>query len=273
MPLAIEEIGGSNLAMSGPSFTRRYRITGATGLVGVDAFDIVADFALSQIPGTLSTNTGLMYLADIQITENHYARSYDVSAPYSPFGVLKRGTGPGAYQISVDQTGGTVNVKAGRRIAGYGPENIDNGGLIGVEGEDVKGVDIPVEKSRFTIMFRHPQGMLTDAYIDKVGALVGFPASDDFINRTPGELMYLGGNFVKTNSEATGTYTFERSPHKQNFEVAGINIVDKKGWDVLSFCYGDNNANDKAERKVKCIEVIRPAGREWKPYKPAFGWG
>jgi hypothetical protein len=197
--------------------------------------------------------------------------------------------GAGAYQITVDQTGGTVNVKAGVRKEAYttagrstlgtaGADEVDNGGLIGVEGDEVKGVDIPVEQTKLTIMFRHPQGKLTKSYIDAIGRIVGFPNSDTFVGYQPGEVMYKGGQFSETNTEATATYNFDISYNRTNFVIGGITLALKYGWDIMSFTYKDTNYVNGAGKtlpvkNIKCIEIIRPAGREWVAYQSAFGWG
>lgn len=243
----------------------------------MDAFDYVASYALANVPAEYDSPLGTLKLEDIQITENYYAKRYEISAPYSPRGSIKRP--PGAYQITVDQTGGTVHVTAGRRIAGYGPaaNAVNNGGLIGVEGGEVRGVDIPINATKITVLFRHPQGVLSGSYVRSVGALVGFPNDDSFLGYDPGEVLYKGGMFEQTDSEASATYHFDISPNMTNFTVGDINGVDKKGWDIL--CphviddVFDNGIAQIPIKKIGYIEIVRPAGREWKNYSNTFGWG
>ncbi len=275
MAFAFEEVNGGDMTVTEPSVTRRFRAKGVTGLVGIDAFDYVTSYALANTAKTIVTPMGQLYRQDIQLHENRYARSYDISVPY---GRKKRESG--AYQITVDQTGGMVNVKAGTRIAGYvatAGDLVDNGGLIGVEGEDVKGTEIPVEQTRITVNFRHPQGVLNPAYIKAIGQIVGYPNSDPFLGYEPGEVLYKGGNFTESNSEATATYNFDISFNRANIVIGGITVVEKFGWDVLSFVYRDeefdNGTNIVPVKTLKCIEVIRPAGREWVAYQASFGWG
>jgi hypothetical protein len=176
----------------------------------------------------------------------------------------------------VDQTGGTINVPAGTRIAGFGPSDdaVDNDGLIGVGGNgEIAGVDIPVAESKITVNFRHPQGKLNAAYVKAIGRLVGYPNSTTFLTYAPGEVLYLGGNFTETESEATAQYSFAISYNVYNLVLGGITVTEKAGWDVLSITYKDDVNNGHGVRGIKYIEVIRPAGRAWQSYAAAFGWG
>lgn len=281
MTFRFEELAGGDISIAGPSETRRFRAVGVPS-GNFDAFDYVADYVLRNVARTITTPMGTLNIQDIQIHENTYARSYDITVPYG----VGKGAGSssggfsGAYQITVDQTGGTVNVTAGRRISGYefaAGDMVDNGGLIGVDGDDVKGTEIPVEQTKITVMFRHPQGVLNQAYIKRVGNIVGYPNSDSFLGYAPGEVLFKGGNFQETNTEASAQYNFDISPNRTNLVIGGITVSDKKGWDVLSFNYRDevhdNGTAKRTVKKLKCIEVIRPAGREWVSYISAFGWG
>src|SRR5262245_48423728 len=106
-----ELVGGtiSFLGSSGPVEVRKFRATGIPP-GAYDAFDFVADYAMQHLARTINTPMGMLHLQDVQITENYYARSYDISAPY---GVRKVTDGSGsqfagAYQLSVDQVGGLV---------------------------------------------------------------------------------------------------------------------------------------------------------------------
>jgi len=252
--------------------TVNWRIRGTVPATATDPFDQVAQFVMTpnRIPRTFSHPRGTLYLQDIQIHENHAARSYSITAPY---GITKRD--PGAYQLVVDQTGGTVNVTAGTRIAGYGPfaDEVDNGGLIGVDGDEIRGVDIPVAESKITVNFRHPEGKLNAAYVKAVGQLVGYPNSTTFLTYAPGEVLYLGSNFAETDMEATAQYSFAISYNVQNLILGGITVAFKAGWDVLNISYKDEVDNGHNVKRIKYIEVIRPAGREWINYMAAFGWG
>lgn len=265
-------ITGNDMTMEPPTVTLKYRSEGAPEpLPGLDMFDYVASFALAVVPATYTHPLGILHLQDIQIHENWYAKEYMITAPYT----RKKGKQAGAFQITVDQIGGTVHVIAGRRIAGFGPDadKVDNGGLIGVDGDEVHGVDIPIEETRINIRFRHPQGTLNAAYIKATGRLVGFPNDDGFLTYAPGEVLYLGGNFDESETEASAQYSFVISYNRSNFPVGPIIVSEKSGWDVISVIFKDDVDDGAAVKKIRYVEIVRPAGREWKNYATVFGWG
>lgn len=270
MTFRFEQVTESDIGMEPPTANIRYRSTGQPPTMPPgDYFNWISSYALANIPRTYAHPRGIIFLQDIQIHENVYARHYEITAPYG-----RRKREPGAYQITVDQTGGTVHVTAGTRIAVYGSFPEDNGGLIGVDGDNVNGVDIPVEETKINVQFRHPQGILNRNYIRATGRLVGFPNNDSFLGYEPGEVLYLGGQFTETDTEATAQYSFAISYNQTNFQVGGITVTEKKGWDVLSPSYRPTvDSNNRAVRQLGCIEIIRPAGRDWKDYVSVFGWG
>jgi len=266
------------LSVEPPRATVKYQVEGTvinTG--GLDPFDFVAALAIATIPATFAHPLGTLNLQDIQIHENHAGRIYSITAPYA-----QKKKESGAYQITVDQSGSMINVKAGTRISSHfdnaglvAPEtnDVNNHGLIGVNGDEIEGVDIPVEETKLQVNFRHPQGILNKAYIKAVGRLVGYPNSVPFLGYDIGEVVYIGGQFVETDTEATATYSFAVSYNQTNLVIGGITVTEKHGWDVLSFSYFDKVETGNLTKKIKCIEVVRPAGREWKDYVATFGWG
>lgn len=271
--MRFELITGGDITVGGeePAATMRFRLSGEPAfLPSGDYFSYVASLAMAQIPRTFSHPQGILYRQDMQVHEHVYARYYEISVPYG-----KKKKESGAYTLSVDQTGGTVNVTAGKRIAGYGPaaDEVDNGGLIGVDGDEVRGTEIPVEESKISVSFRHPEAALKRSYVIAVGRLVGYVNNDDFLGYEKGEVRYLGGNFTESESEATANYSFAISYNRKNFEVGDITVVEKYGWDVLSPTYKTVVEDDHEVKKLAYIEIIRPGGREFQNYVPVFGFG
>ncbi len=278
-----ERVTGGEITATPPTMTIPYRSTGAVSpLPAGDYFSWLASFAMTNIPLT-ATHPGsgsTLYRQDIQIHENWYANAYEISVPYAARERLS-----GAYQISVNGSGGTVHVTAGTRITGYGPDGnetdepdqenkVDNGGLIGVDGDEIHGIDVPVPQTKITVNFRHPAGKLNAAYVKAISELTGRPNNDVFLTYDPGEVMFLGPTFTETQAEATAQYDFAISRNRTDFQMGGITIDEKKGWDLLSPYYGDDVDNNHGVRKLLYVEVIRaPGGMEWIDYVPAFGWG
>lgn len=270
MAESFDLITGGDISMEPASTTKRYRYVGPPDSWSGDMFDYVASYALANVSLTHSHPLGTLYRQDIQIHENHYARSYEITVPYGP-----RKKASGAYQISVRLGGGMVHIVAGRRISGYGlpdaNKTVDNGGLIGVEAGEVRGADIPIESMSISVSFRHPEGVLNSAYIRAIGKIVGYPNSDSFLGFSAGEVLYSGGNLTESETEATANYDYTISPNRTAFEVAGITIATKKGWDIISPNIIKEENGGVPIKKVDYIEIIRP--REWVPYASTFGWG
>lgn len=268
--------GDVNLSAENPRALHKWRAIDKppVSIGSQDYFDYVASYAMAYIKAnapSIGTSLGTLYWNDIQIHENHYALNYDITVAYGP-----RNKQVGAYQIQVDQAGGTVHVTAGRRIAGYGAtaaDIVNNGGLIGVDGDEVHGTDIPIAEDKINVQFRHPQGFLIRSYIKAIGKLVGFPANDSFLGYAAGEPVYLGGTFTESNTEATASYSFAISYNQTGLTIGGIPGIDKKGWDVFSPTYKTTTNNGRKVRQLQCMEIVRPAGREWVNYLPVFGWG
>ena len=275
MALEFEFVTGSDATLDKDNLTivRKMRARDKLPVaVGSDYFDTVSSAAMAWIIAnapTYGTPWGTLFWNSVQIHENYYALDYSFSVTYG-----KNDKAAGAYQITVDQSGGTVHVTAGTRIGVYGPaaDRKDNFGLIGADGDKVTGVDIPVEETKLTVMFRHPERVLNAAYIKNIGRLVGYPNNATFLTYAAGEVLYLGGNFTETDTEASASYSFAISYNRTNFDVGGITVGEKKGWDVLSPTYKEAVVGGHGVRKVQCIEIIRPAGRAWADYA-AFGWG
>ncbi len=276
MALQFELMKGSDMTLSRESLNiiRKFRATDKPPVTpSGDYFDFIASSAMSwvqQYAPIYQTPYGILFWNSIKVNENYYALNYEISVAYGPYNHQA-----GAYQLTVDQSGGTVHVTAGRRIAGYGPyaNEVDNGGLIGVDGDEVHGTDIPIAKTKIVVMFRHPGGILNRNYIKSVGRLVGFPNADLFLGYDPGEIRYLGGNFTETQTEASASYSFEVSYNETNFIVGGITIASKTGFDVISPSFKYDEFNGLGVRTLGYIEIIRPAAREFTNYKSIFGWG
>ena len=266
-------------------------------LPGGDFFSYVASLALSNTPMFIvEQSIGKLWRQTIQLHENWYARDYEITVTY---GRVQRDVG--AYQIVFDQTGGTALALAGERISGWGRDGggigaeepktdprYNNRGLIGKDGDEVRGEEIPVNSPSLTVLFRHPQAFLNRVYIRRIGRLVGHPNQDDFLGYEPGEVRFRGGNFTETNTEATAQYNFEIAYNVKEaddfrlgkWETAdgsddGILIKEKAGWDVISPVYEDVTDDDdkKPVKKLEYVEIIRP--RPFKDYaaESGFGWG
>jgi hypothetical protein len=287
--LTLELIIGSDLTLDRDSLVivRKFRVTAKLPYtLGGDAFDVVASTVMGLIIGTpayaaYDTPMGRLFWNSIQLHESFYAQLYEISVTYSPFEKQS-----GTYLVRVEHAAGTVKATAGVRQAGYPAAKFpvagaeaDKGhkGTI-FNGQEVVGVDVPFNQTRIVISYRHPQMLLNHAYLRAVGKLVGHPNNDTFLGYDPGEIAYAGGNATESEAEASAEYSFEVSRNETGLVVGGITIDDKKGFDVISPIYewdteDDAGGDTHAIRPIESIEIIRPAGREWKDYVSVFGWG
>lgn len=288
MALTLELVTGSDLTLNRDALTivRKFRVRGTLPYTGVgDAFDAVATQVMDLVNTTYpmyATPQGTLFWNSIQLHESFYAQLYEISVLYSPF---DRQTG--TYLVRVEHAAGTAKATAGERIGGYpvtafNPNELDealkgNKGVIW-NGQEAVGVDVPLNQTRIVIAYRHPQGYLNHAYLRNVGELVGRPNKDNFLGYDSGEIAYAGGNATESACEASAEYSFEVSRNELDFDVGGITIDEKKGFDIISPFYewdteDDSSGNTHAIRILKYIEIIRPRGREWVNYVSAFGWG
>ncbi len=273
---------GGEITFAPPTVTHRYVSTGALSpLPAGDYFSWLASFAMANVPASITHPGGAtLYRQDIQVHESYYANAYELTVPYA-----EQQKESGAYQISVNGTGGTTHVTAGTRVTGYGPDGsetdapdqpnkVDNGGLIGVDGDEIHGIDVPVPQTKITVNFRHPAGKLDAEYVKAITELAGRPNKDTFLTYEPGEVRFLAPTFTETMAEATAQYDFAISRNRKDFKVGGITVTEKPGWDILSPYYGHDVDNEHGVRKLLYLEQITaPGGLEWIDYVPVFGWG
>ncbi len=284
MALTVELIVGSDLTLDrGLTIVRKFRVKGTLPyLEGGDAFDVISSKVMELIQETYptyDTPMGLLWWNSIQLHESFYAQLYEISVTYAPYE-----NETGTYLVRIEHAAGTAKATAGQWIAGYPaanvPEDGDDKGNKGViwNGQEVVGVDVPFNQTRIVISYRHPKEFLDHAYLRGVGELVGHPNNDIFLGYEPGEIAYAGGNATESEAEASAEYSFEVSRNEIELVVGGIEIEEKKGFDIISPVYKWDTADDgggttKAIRPIDYIEIIRPRGREWMDYVSVFGWG
>lgn len=282
MDLTLAPIIGSDLTLDRDSLTivRKFRVKGTLPYTGGgDCFDVVSSEVMGLIRTTYpyyDTPMGTLYWNSIQLHESYYAQLYELSVTYSPF---KKETG--TYMVRVEHAAGTAKATAGKWLATYPtgsrPGTDSNKGVI-FNGQEVTGVDVPFNQTRIVLSYRHPKMFLNHAYLRAIGKLVGHPNNDTFLGYDPGEIAYTGGNATESECEASAEYSFEVSRNETGFEVGGITIAAKTGFDVISPVYDWGTADDAGGdthviRPIKYIDIVRPRGREWANYVAVFGWG
>ncbi len=131
-----------------------------------------------------------------------------------------------------------------------GADNDDTplfGQLIGVDGLDVKGVDIPDNNFAFTIRKKFLASSLAADYIDDIRDLVNTTNNDDAsyvwrgqtMSFAEGELVFRGAEFADGAADLNGSpyiefnFKFEFSKNVTGLSIGDITGIAKKGWEYL----------------------------------------
>lgn len=283
------EITGGDITISASNLvrTRRYRAKSKLPWQSPsgDYFDRMADYVTQWVQAyalIYPTPYGTLVASEIRQHEVNYAQNYNFTVVYTKPNADGENQ-VGAYSITMDASGGSVNVKYGKCIGVFAKAGGDKpSGLvgkpaaIGKRGREIAGVDIPIPQPRISVMFRHPKLKLTRSYIRSIEKLVGYPNNDTFLGYDPGEVIYRSGPLTETNVESTAVYNFDVSYNVTSLDIgSGANkiTIDKKGWDVLDPVFEPDVVNNLGVKVVKYFQTIRPGKQEWKDYKSVFGWG
>lgn len=180
----------------------------------------------------IATPFGVLYRGDIN-TDQVYYNQWDVEVEY-----ITRPKDIGTWTAEIDLTGGTEHITHSlESIANYGSGGASTAPnfkqAIGVENDDVRGVDIPASGGRLTVEFTHPSGIFNLAYAKYLGGLVNYVNSGPWLNWIRGEVRFLGPRGrISSDSQSTVIYMFELNSTRFNFTVGDITVTEKEGWDV-----------------------------------------
>jgi hypothetical protein len=256
-----QEYGGS------PSHELIYKAVGET-----DDF-LVGQYALGATPLTVFRPAGVLYRRGIRVDPDGHAQ-YRVVVSY---GKPDRTTTPvGSVTFSFDTTGGTLHVtQAKQHVATYPSGGDLHKGAINVKqtdkGADVEGVDIIIPALKFTASFRHPQGIVTPAYVKALASITGTTNSESFLGFEPGELLFLGATGSDgTEAEAEVSYQFLASANGTGLSFGDITGVNKGGHEYLWLSYSDEVESGEAVKQPERAFVERLYdSANW---SAVFGW-
>ncbi len=151
--------------------------------------------------------------------------------------------------VQYDSTGGTQHITQSIATVGkYGNYSDELGQAIGVDGDNVAGVDKVVPVFNWT-----ETHALEDAELNVPAyyALTGHVNSDPFQGYSAGEVLFYG---VTGQERDDGlwevNFKFGYQPNAVSLQIGGISGIEKKGWEYLWVFY--NNAVDTtAKVKIK----------------------
>lgn len=138
------------------------------------------------------------------------------------------------------RNGSTASTAVERR---YGAGAPDMNGAIGVDGDNVAGVDIVVPALQWTETYDVPAAYMTANYIKTVSALTGTVNNATFRSFAAGEVLFMGCSGSQEWDEQKGdgpwnlSYKFVANSNVTNQTIGDITGIEKKGHEYLWIRY------------------------------------
>lgn len=196
---------------------------------GSNDSDYIKAIAIASTPGSILTLNGTIYRQNIDVKPGRGSYA-TVSVSYA-----KNESEEGSFTWSFDTTGGTITMKVAlSHIASYPAAGApDHGGAIGVNGDEVDGVEVVIPAMKISATYTHPAGAITIAQAKSLARNTGRVNNDTFLTFAAGEVLYLGATGSDgSDAAATVSYQFACSENLQNEVIGGITVTEKQGWDV-----------------------------------------
>lgn len=164
--------------------------------------------------------------------------------------------------FSFDTTGGTQKITQSLQTIGSYPSGApDFKSAIGFDGENVQGCDITVPVYKFSEMHFKGATFVNGSYKTTVMALTGQVNSAGFRGFAVGEVLFLGASGARRGRHSGDlwelTFHFAVSKNRTSFDVGGISVAAKAGWEYLWVLYEDAvDTSAKARiRRPKAVYV------------------
>lgn len=187
-----------------------------------------------------------------EVTASYTIQAQDLNNPTDQMAAFQFDTGGGTQRIR-------QSLKVMHAVTNNGKPAPDYGGLIGVNGDRVEGVDVPLPQFRFSITGHLPQSMVTLSYVQTIHNLTGKVNNAPFKGFAKGEVLFLGAKGGwRGREKAEMQFDFAVSPNVQNFRVAdgtpwqlppaGDPALAKEGWWYADVLYQD--ATDAGAKRL-----------------------
>jgi hypothetical protein len=238
---------------SGATTANPPTMTRVWNLYGSKDREYVQGIAYSLTPATASSFYGLLYRQDVKVDPNGGPDQWLVTVPYAP----GQGAESGTVTFSFDTTGGSFHIKNSlATVNKYPPTATNHKQLIGVHGDDVDGVDVVIPSLKITYGFKHPQGIVTEAYAKVLASVTGRTNSAAFRSFAAGELLFLGATGSDgTDADAEVQYQFAASQAASGLTVGDIMGIAKAGHDVAWVSWEDTVDDGKPAKKPLAVYV------------------
>lgn len=149
---------------------------------------------------------------------------------------------PGAYTISVDTAGGTVNTQLAysqTEFPATGETAVDYGDSINVDAQgNPQGVEkiIPSLKINVRATIKEVNVSTALAYAKLIASLTGTVNDAAFLTFPRGELLFKGASGdIIANSDPTLNFAFEASPNITGETIGTVTGINKLGWEYIWF--------------------------------------
>lgn len=224
---------------------------------GTDNEDEAASFVQSNAPATIivAGDTELP-MTEVKITERLGDRLWVIAVTYGT--VDQSVATPADETVSFDTTGTRAKITNSLNTTSYPAPGVtapNFRGAIGVTKSGVEGVEVQLPGLTFSLKKVFAPGAITQAYINLLADLTGKYNNAPFVGRAAGEVRFDGATGDQKNllDSTQVTFKFTVSPNQTNFQVAGITVASKKGWQYLWVLYEeqeDTTANFMVQRAI-----------------------
>lgn len=183
-----------------------------------------------------------LWLHEIDVHGNRDG-TYTCEANYRPW--PPREVNWSSYRLATNAD--TVNVKQSlETVAAYGEAgaNDPGAGVLGWDGENVNGIDVPAPGLVWIETHHLPQSQVTRQYLGALALSRGHVNSSAWKGFAPGELMFDGLDAQAEVQDAdsgeytwTLTFQFSARPTETDIKIGDITVPEKQGWDRLEIRY------------------------------------
>lgn len=144
-------------------------------------------------------------------------------------------------KFSFDTGGGSQHISQSIDTVWRFPQDAPNfKGAIGVDNQNVNGVDIIVPNLNINVTQVFPQQMVTVDYMAHLGRLTGKVNNNWFMGFPAGEILFMGATGSDDDSaDCQISFKFSVSPNRYDFYVGDIHIRAKWGWEYMWVRYVD----------------------------------
>lgn len=217
--------------------------------------DVAAwSYALGASSPVWITAGQVLYRQDVRL--DHRGNGiWHVDIPYGP-----ENKQVGQWDFDFDTQGGTIRIFQSKSTTKFAAAGVapDHQGAIDVQGREVRGTEIVIPALRMNYSFRHPAGVVNEAFARSLARSTGRTNNATWHGFAAGECLYLGGSGkAGSSTESTITHSIACSENVTGLTIGAIANIAKKGWESVWISYEDDEDQDRPVRKPEFVYVER----------------